>query len=300
MIKLWKKIIRYYISIIDWGEILNSVVFILLGLAYSHYYGYQVNGQDFFHICLWYILLKLAVYCLNAIFSGNLVRDLKTDATSKFTLVETDILLVKYFWLVTILLIIMSFIPMVQMISQHVLSKFSFLLITLVYLGELVFFIDRLNNLLYGMNELFYAFINSFLLPALYFSLSRDYIKSSLIIIIFPLFLQLIAWRTSINIDLKVAQKRIPATSVVERAGISYSLNIVEAMLILGSLSLFMEPNLIRFENRIIILPIGLIAAWLVFRSVRKQTPNWERAMFLIRMLPLMSIVSMLASLWNH
>lgn len=299
MIKILNKIVRLFLHMVDWGELLNGIVFMLLGTAFTYHYGYQVVWQNLIHILLWYLFYKLAIYCLNAIFSGELEK-VSLDPTIHMKPAEFKYLLEKYFWVMAILFLAMSFVPLAQMISQNELHKLSLLIITLIYLGDLALMIDRIRYFLSGFQELLYGFVTAFLLPSLYFSLTKDYLKSSLITMIFPLFLQLIAWKIGNNLELRRLQRSVAAASMIGRSGTSPSLTMMGTLLVLGSLTMFMDQILIPISTKLMLLPFGLVAAWLVFRSIKRQNPYWGWALFLTRLLPLASAFSMMVSLWNH
>ena len=298
MIKIGKKIFGLIFSIINWSEILNGFVLVLLGMAFTHYYGYQIRWGDYVNICLWYFFYKIALFCLSALISGEVYQNCVLSELSNLKLSEFRVLVVKYFWVITIAFFAISFLPLYQLMELNRLNRLSLMIITIVYLGDLIFLITNFQRMFTGLSEVVYGFTTAFLLPALYFSVTIGYIKPALILVTFPLFLQFIAWKASLNLVCTISNKVISLTSMIEKIGVRDTLYTTSALLLLGCMTLFLDINIIDLANKIIVLPLGLGAAWLTFRSVASQHPNWERALALIRLLPLTSSLSIILSLW--
>jgi hypothetical protein len=82
--------------------------------------------------------------------------------------------------------------------------------------------------------------------------------------------------------------------------GPSNSLYVISSLLVLGTITLFLETTITGIWTKLILLPLGLTAAWFGFRSVRVQTPNWHIAYLLIRLLPSIVVISIIISLWMY
>jgi len=300
MIQKWKKITGFYCSIVDWGEILNGFLLLLLGMTFNRYYGYRFEWENYINLCLWYFFLESSVYCLKAVLSGDVFSKLGIAGNARMNTVDFRLLMVRIFWVLAILFAAMGFIPLIQNHMQNRINGLSLLLISLVYVNSYTFFFEGLRKYLAGMLEFIYAFSCAFLLPALCFSLSQDYLKSTLILITFPLFILLIAWKVGANLEKSLKSKRIPAFSLVERLGPSNSLYVISSLLVLGTITLFLETNITGIWTKLILLPLGLAAAWFGFRSVRVQTPNWDKAYLLVRLLPAVVVISIIVSLWMY
>ena len=300
MIKYLKKLIPYFLQAVDWGELLNGIMFILLGMAFTYHYGYQVYWKDFIHIVLWFLFYKAGIYCLNTIFSGTLLKIPLDETIRRMSRVEFRLMLERFLWILVILFIAMSFVPLIQLMVENDFPRLTAIIIALVYLCDLLYLIDKSRELLSGFQELFYGFITAFLLPSLFFSFTRDYLKMSLIMLAFPLFLQLIAWKICSNLEAKRCGRAIYVGSMLERLDALNVLSITATLLLLGSLVVFLDWELIPLWTKLTILLFGLTTAWLVFRSVKKEHPNWDWAIFLIRLLPVISAFMFIVALWNH
>ena len=300
MIKTLKKLVPYFLQAIEWSDLLNGIVFILLGMAFTYHYGYQVYWGDFIRIVLWFLFYKAGIYCLNALFMDKLAHAPVDDPPGHVSPSEYRLLLGKLMWVLVTLFIAMSFVPLFQLYGSDGLTRLTAIIIALVYLGDLLYLIEKTREILCGFQELFYGFITAFLLPSLFFSFTRDYLKISLIWIAFPLFMQLIAWKLSTNLNGKYYKRAVSAGSMLERLDSLNVLSITATLLLVGSLTVFLDRELIPFWAKLVISSLGLISAWLVFRSVKKQHPNWDWAIVLVRLLPVLSASVIIISLWNH
>jgi hypothetical protein len=101
-------------------------------------------------------------------------------------------------------------------------------------------------------------------------------------------------------LEKEVEQKQLPGCSLVGRLGSSNALYVISALLLLASLTPFLETNITGIWNKVILLPFGLAAAWLAYASIRVQVPNWNRAFTLIRLLPALSILSIILATWMY
>jgi hypothetical protein len=300
MIKTLKKLFPYFFQAMDWGELLNGIVFILLGMAFTFHYGYLVLWQDFLHVSLWFLFYKVSVYCLNMIFSGTLARIPLEGISGRLSPAEFRVLLGKFLWIFAILFITMSFVPLAQMMGEYGVNRLTLVIIALIYLSDLLFLIDRTREYLCGFQELFYGFVTAFLLPSLFFSLNRDYVKASMITMVFPLFLQLIAWKIANNLELQRCGGKCSAGSMLERIDALNALSITASLFLLGGMTIFLDQELIPQWLKLVLLPGGLGAAWLVFRSIKKQDPNWTWALLLVRVMPAASALMMVFVLYGH
>lgn len=298
MIRILKKIIDLFLAEIDWLELLNGFLMILMGLVFTRHYGYRIEWLNFVNLCLWYLFLKSAIHCLDIILSGSIERNIRGNPSSNMNAVQFRTMVTMYFWVITITFMAVSFLPLYQIMDRGGLNRLSILIVSGVYLVELVFLLNYFNNLLSGLSEIGHAFTIAFLLPVLYFSLSRYYLKSSIILVTFPLFLQFTAWKIASNLDLGIRGKEIPTTSIIERIGVSDSLLTTAALTVLGCLTLFLDLELSRMLYKVIVLPFGLAAAWLVSKSIKTQKPYWEIAFFLISLLPFITSAVLIVSLW--
>jgi hypothetical protein len=118
--------------------------------------------------------------------------------------------------------------------------------------------------------------------------------------IAFPLFLQLIAWKVCNNLEIQRISKRIPAGSMLERLDALNGLSVTTTLLLLGSITVFLDQELLPLWAKLIIFPTGFLSAWLVLRSIKKQEPNWDWALLIVRILPAVSALIMFVGLWNH
>ncbi|REG11054.1 hypothetical protein [Pelolinea submarina] len=300
MIKTLQKLFPYFLQSIDWGELLNGIVFILLGMAFTYHYGYQVYWRNFIQVVLWFVFYKAGIYSLNAIFTNTLSTVPLDGGFGRLSPAQFRELLERFLWIFAILFIAMSFVPLTQMIGEDGINRLTLIIIALIYLSDLLFLIDKTRELLSGFQELFYGFVTAFLLPSLFFSFTRDYLKVSLIMIAFPLFLQLIAWKVCNNLEILRISKRISAGSMLERLDALNGLSVTTTLLLLGSITVFLDQELLPLWSKLIILPAGLLSAWLVFRSIKKQEPNWDWALLIVRILPAVSALTMFVGLWNH
>lgn len=300
MIKIGKKIIGFLLSIIVWPEILNGFLFILVGAVFIQYYGYQIVWIDYFNLCLWYLLYKSALYCLTAILSGEVERDKEFSSFINKENQNMHVLIVRYFWVITIMFFVVSFLPIFQLMTVNKINGLSLAIITLIYLGDMVFLVSKFRVWLSGTIEINYAFVTAFLLPALFFSLTRNYLKASMVLITFPLFLQLIAWKITLNLDNTVVKKSIPLTSIIHKIGIPDSLSAAAVLSLLGVLTMFLDMQLVDILNKVVVLPLGFATAWFIMRSIRIQHPNWKRALFLVRLLPFATSFSIILSLLKN
>ena len=300
MIKIGKKILGLIVAVIDWSEILDGFLLILLGLTFTRYYGYQVLWSDYLNICLWYLFFKSAIFCLSAVLSGEIYQNCTISNFNHVKLYEFRELVVKYFWVITIAFFAISFLPLYQLIELGRLNSLSLAIISLIYLGNFIFLIKNLQEMFAGLSEVFYGFATAFLLPALCFSLSINHIKSSMILVTFPLFLQFAAMKTCQNLECRISGKKITDSSLVEVISIRDALYTITALFFLGSATIFLDVNFIKLTFKLLILALGAATAWLTFRSIKKQHPNWERALILARLLPLVSVLLVIFSLWKN
>lgn len=300
MIKIGRKILGAIISIINWPEIFNGILFFLVGAAFVRHYGYQINWQLLLNLCLWLLFYKSALYCLTALLSGDIdkregLREIIVENKG-----EMRVLVYKYFWIVVIMFLAVSFLPLSQILGNHGLNGLTLAIITLIYLSDLAFLITNFQNILAGIIEVKYAFVTAFLLPALFFSLTRDYLKASMILVTFPLFLQLVAWQMVNNLDNTLRKESIPLTSMILRIGIADSLTAAAALALLGTLTVFLDIKLVDILFKAAIVPLGIITAWFILRSGRNQNAFWQRALFFTRLLPLVTAFSIIYSLWMN
>ena len=296
--KIGKKISDIFLAEVDWPELFNGILFILLGLVFDYHYGYQIDWSNYIDLCLWYVFFKLAVYCLNLLLQGVINKKLEKVDQLKLTLAELRNLMANFFWVIALLFLSLSFIPLFQIYGRGGLNILSLVIISCIYLGELIFLLREFQRLLSGLSEVVYAFIAAFLLPALYFSLTKDYLKSEIILIIFPCFFLLIAWSICHNLDYKLKGEEISPASIIERIGTRDSLYTAAALISLGSLTLFMHMNMSGLIYKVVVAIAGLAAAVLLFRSVKTQEPNWRRALFIIQLLPMATALALYSSLW--
>jgi len=300
MIRNARAVLKFFISIINWGDLFNGFLLLLLGFSFNRHYGYRFEWGVYLSLGVWFFFLQASANCLGAVLSGEVFDNLDIAVVEDRNAVEFRLLMVKCFWILAILFALMSFLPLVQIKNQVYFSYLSLFIVSTIYFCEYLFFIESLNNFFGGMREFLYAFSHAFLLPALCFSLSQDYIRANLILIIFPLFIQLIAWKTSFHLQDRLEGKKVPSSSMLEKVGSSNSLYIIVALLVLGCITLFLEVDITGILNKIFILPVGAAAAWLTFRSIRKQEPNWNWALALIKLLPAASILSIVSGLWVY
>jgi len=300
MIKSMKKLIPYFLQAVDWGELLNGIVFILLGMAFTYRYGFQVYWRDFLHLVLWFLFYKAGIYCLNTILSGTLSKVPLDEPAQRLSPAELRLMLERLLWILVVLFIAMSFVPLIQIMVENGFPRLTVVIIALVYLSDLLYLIDRSRELLSGFQELFYGFTTAFMLPSLFFSLARDYLKINLMLMAFPLFLQLIAWKIGNNLESKRCGRAIDPGSILERLDALNGLSVTATLLLLGSLTVFLDRELIPLWTKLIILLLSLMAAGLVFRSVKKEQPNWTWAIIMMRLLPVVSAFMLIISLWNH
>ncbi len=298
MIKTLKEIFRFLFLTIDWSELLNGILLILVGLAFNRNYGYRVLWPDLAKLSLWYISMKSGIFCLEVILSGKLLLNFQKSPGLKISDRDFRTLLVSYFWIIAILLLAISFLPLIEFITSGRLNHLSLLTISLIYFLEFVCLMQELERFLAGLNEVVYAFTTAFLLPVLCISLSMNGLKSTFILLSFPLFLELIAWKIVNHLNFEITGEHVPSNSLIKRVGNPDSLYVSATLIVLGSLALFLENQLIYFIGKIAILPIALGAAWLIYRSVRVQNPNWVRALLLTRLLPIATGLLMVVSLW--
>ncbi|MDK2979927.1 MAG: hypothetical protein PWQ55_274 [Chloroflexota bacterium] len=300
MIKTLRKLVPYFLRAVEWGELLNGLTAILLGMAFTYHYGYQVYWADWVRISLWYLFYKSAVYSLNALFTDRVAQAPLEGDTGRLSPAEFRVLLARFLWVLVILFVSMSFLPLIQMLAAGKLTRLTAIIIALVYLGDLLYLIERSREWLCGFQELFYGFITAFLLPSLFFSFTRDYLKLSFVWIAFPLFMQLIAWKLAMNLESRGNGGEVSAGSMLERLDALNALSITATLLLVGSLTIFLDQELLSLWAKLILAPLALLSAWLVYRSVKKQHPYWDWALPLIRFLPILSISVMILSLWNH
>ena len=300
MIKSIKKLIPYFLQAVDWGELLNGIVFILLGMAFTYHYGFQVYWRDFLYLILWFLFYKAGMYCLNTILSGTLSKVPLDEPAKRLSPAELRLLLERSLWIFVILFIAMSFVPLIQIMVENGFPRLTAVIIALVYLSDLLYLIDRSRELLSGFQELFYGFTTAFMLPSLFFSFTRDYLKINLILLAFPLFLQLIAWKIGNNLESQRCGRAIYPGSMLERLDALNGLSVTATLLLLGSLAVFLDRELVPLWTKLTILLNSLMAAGLVFRSVKKEQPNWIWAIIMMRLLPVVSAFMLIVSLWNH
>jgi hypothetical protein len=300
MIRSLKKLIPYFLQAVDWGELLNGIACILLGMAFTYHYGFQVYWRDFLHIVLWFLFYKAGIFCLNTILSGTLAKLPLEGSEQRLSPAEFRLLLERFLWVLVILFIAMSFAPLTQLMVENGFPRLTAIIIALVYLGDLLYLIDRSRELLSGFQELFYGFITAFLLPSLFFSLTRDYLKTSLILMAFPLFLQLIAWKIGNNLESKRCGRAVYPGSMLERLDALNGLSVTATLLLLGGLTVFLDQELVPIWTKVTISLFGLATAGLVFRSVKKEKLNWTWAIVLMRLLPVASAFMLILALWNH
>lgn len=300
MIKSLKKLTPYFLQSVDWGELLNGVVFILLGMAFTYHYGFQVYWRDFIHLILWFLFYKAGIYCLKTIFSGVLLKMPLNELARRLSPAEFRLMLERFLWVFTILFITMSFVPLIQIMVENSFPRLTAVIIALVYLSDLLYLIDRSRVMLSGFQELFYGFITAFLLPSLFFSLTRDYLKMRMIVLAFPLFMQLIAWKIGNNLEAQRCGRAINPGSMLERLDALNGLSVTATLLLLGSVAVFLDQELVPLWTKLTIFLFGLMAAGLVFRSVKKEQPNWIWAIILMRLLPVVSAFLLILALWNH
>lgn len=298
MIKIARKIYRGIISIIDWPEVFNGLLFFLVGAAFVRHYGYRVNWQSFLDLSLWFIFYKSAIYCLSALLSGKVDQNEEFNKIIRNNKGDMRILLYKYFWIVTITFLAVSCIPFFQLFNDNRVNGLSLAIMTLICLSDLVFLITDLQSLLSGIIEVKYAFVTAFLLPALFFSLSRDYIKEPMILVIFPLFLQLIAWQIVNHLECTRRKEPIPLTSIIQRIGAADSIAAASILVFLGTLTIFLDLRLVRLVLKMALVPIGVLTAWFILRSGRNQKMFWQRALFFTRIMPLFTAVTIIYSIW--
>lgn len=296
--KIWKKFCDIFLAEVDWLELFNGILFILLGLVFDYHYGYQIDWPNYIDLCIWYVLFKLAVFCLDLLLHGVIDKKIEKVDQLKLTLAELRNLVANFFWVVALLFLSLSFLPLFQIYGRGGLNILSIAIISCIYLGELVFMLREFQRLLSGLSEVVYAFMTAFLLPALYFSLTKNYLKSEIIVIIFPCFILLIAWRICHNLDYKLKGKEISPASIIERIGTRDSLYTASALILLGSLTLFMHINHSGLIYKVIAAIAGLAAAVLLFKSVKTQEPNWRRALFIVQLLPMATALALFSSLW--
>ncbi len=300
MIQNFRKGLVFFLSRIDWGEMVIGFLMLLTGMAFNKHYGYRFAWSTYLYLCLWFFFLKASAACLVTVLSGEVYNRMSFGKNPKLNQAELRSLMVKSYWILSLALAATSFLPLIQIFNQIGFSALTLMILSMIYLAEFIFFIDTVQRQMAGMFEFCYALINAFFLPALCFSLAQNYLKPELIRVAFPLFIQLIAWRSANFLEERRRQKPIPSSSLIERLSTQNSLYILTALLVTGSLSLLLVWGFIGFWNILIILPIGFLAAWWVFCSLRMQNPNWERALVLIRLLPMITAVSMLAALWLY
>jgi len=296
MIKTWKKFFGYIISTIDWFDLFSGLMMMLLGLGLARHFGYRLEWSDFLRICIWFIFFKIAVYYLDAIFSGGLEQVL-------FKLINPDSASIRFqirnlFLVFTIALLVVGFLPIYQLMDKKSLNELSSLLLTVIILGNLVFFIKELEQLLAGLNELVTAFTSAILLPALIYSLYSENMNLYLVFITLPLFLQILAWKLVNNLNLKMLVKRFQSASMIERIGPLNTLYVVIALVLISCLSLAFPLESIGIVNKLFILPVGMGAVWFTFKSIKVQKSNWEKATLLVTLLPFVTSLSMIFSLW--
>jgi hypothetical protein len=179
---------RIHLFLVDrrLGRNFNGILLLLMGMAFAKYYGYRIVWGRYFDLCLWYFFIKLSSFCLRAILSGEVYASFEVSSHPNMNAADLRALVVKSFWILTILLIMMSFLPLIQLNDQKSFNSLALLIISLVYLNEFIFFLEPMQGILAGMAEFFYAISSAFLLPALCFSLSQNYLKSTLILVTFP------------------------------------------------------------------------------------------------------------------
>jgi hypothetical protein len=102
------------------------------------------------------------------------------------------------------------------------------------------------------------------------------------------------------NLECRISGKKINDGSLVEIIGIRDALYTVTALFFLGSATIFMDVNFVHLGFKLLILLLGSGTAWLTFKSIKKQHPNWERASSLARFLPLLSTLLVIFSLWKN
>jgi hypothetical protein len=300
MIKTLKKLFPYFLQSLDWRELLNGVAFILLGMAFTQHYGYRVYWRDFLHLALWFLFYKVGIFNLAVVLSDTVMHFPLDEKIGRLHPAEFRDLIGRFLWITTILFIGMSFVPLAQLIAGSGLNQLTLVIIALIYLSDLLFLLERSQTVLSGFQELIYGFVTAFLLPSLFFSLTRDYLKFSLLLLAFPLFLHLIAWKISANLEKERCRTAVSAGSILERIDALNGLSVTATLLLIGSLGIFLSRELLPLWTKLTILPVGLIAAWFVFRSIKKQDPNWQWALFFVPLLPIYSAIIMILVLWNH
>jgi hypothetical protein len=229
---------------------------------------------------------------------GEVEKKIQKTEELNLTLAELRALMVNFFWVIALLFLTLSFLPLFQIYNRGGLNILSIAIISCIYLGELTFLLREFQRLFSGLGEVNNAFMTAFLLPALYFSLTKDYLKSELILFTFPCFVLLIAWGICHTLESKLKGKETSPASLVQRIGTRDSLYAAAALLLLGSLTLFIRVDLPGLIYKAIVALAGSAAALFLYRSVKVQEPNWRRARFIIQLLPMAAALALYSSLW--
>mgnify|MGYP000883463221 CR=1 FL=1 len=298
MTEKWKNLYRFFLSIVRWDELLIGSLLLLLGQAFNKFYGFRFDASIFLNLVIWFFFINTSSSFLDVVLSGDAEKTLPIDSTSTKPSGNLRLIFIQVIWVFSILMAAMSFIPLIRIQDSVGFNHLSIMILSLFYFINFIFFLEPAQRMLGGMREFAYALKNAFLLPALSFSIQQDFLKSALILAAFPVFLQLILLKASENLEYYLEGKKTPVDSLVARLGSPSTLKMITGLAIISGLTLFLETGISGFWYKVIILVLECLTASLYFRSIVRQTPNWEYAYRLTRLLSIMIPTLMIVVVW--
>jgi hypothetical protein len=294
----WRTVIRFFISIIRWDEVLIGVMMLFLGQAFNKFYGFRFDASIFLNLVIWFFFIKASTRFIKVIFSDGVDKSLPIDFTSTTPSGNLRLIFTQVIWIFSILTAVMSFIPLMRIRDSTGFNHLSIWIFSFYYFANFIFFLEPVQHVMEGMHEFIYAFANAFLLPALSFSIQQDFLKPALILTAFPVFLQLIVLKVGENMESCLEGKRLPADSLIARLGSPGTLRMTAILAMISGLTLFLETEISGIWYKTFIFTLESVTAGLYFRSIVKQTPNWKYAYQLTRLLSIAMPVLIIAAVW--
>ena len=278
------KYIRYFIQLSRPLYIFLASLVYLLGTGIAHYLSGQTDWTAFIYGLLWIIMILLATQYLNEFFDPDVVSPQATWKHTPFSGVTGAIGTGRLsrpvaLWAGLICLAITTSLT-VSMIQFVGLSVSVIVILTIIFIGDVLFALPPVRLVASGYGEVAMSIINVALVPALAFLIQGNDFHQLLVKVVFPLTTLHIAMLLALELpdyasDISQGKRPILVRIGWQRGMMLHNLLILISFVILGIGFVFGLPLNVAWPV-LLVLPFGVFQIWQMNRIAEGAKPNWN------------------------
>ena len=280
---------------LDVPVVLLSVLSILFGASFANSFGLRTSTSILLRLIIWSVCLMSAFSLYKALGEGEWLEVFTEKRWTVRMRTQYHDAFRGFVRLLSIALLTVSAVALFQVFRSEFWQGFPAALAAGVYLFAAMPIWMRGWGQWVAFYDITLSLTLSFLLPSVVISLSGGAIKSSLMAITFPMFLQLIAWNLNRGLGRNLRESTRDITSLASAFSAADCLVIIASLLSLSTI-LFIGNVLPGYtfsaladKSALVVLPIMILSGVAVFclvKALAHRNPYWQIAHVIIHLLP--------------